>query len=300
MSDKNTTGGLSALSAEIGQIARVAEASIVRVHARRGPTGSGFVWRPGLIVSAEEAVEVDDGIHITLANGTRAAATLVGRDPSTDVALLRCDAATAQLSGGIGTASIGQLAIALGCGRRGQRVSLAMIASVAGPWQSLQGGHLDQFVDLDMRFDRGMEGAALLSPEGALIGMVAAGPRHTSIAIPAATIERVAAQLLARGRIARGYVGLGLQPVHIAPAPGAAAGHSGVMVMSLDANGPGMAAGMLQGDIVLSWNGEAVGGMRDVMRRLGSEAVGQTVDLALQRAGQPASVRLTIGERPTT
>jgi len=175
-----------------------------------------------------------------------------------------------------------------------------MVSTVAGAWQSLHGGRIDQYIGLDLRFDRQLEGAALLSAEGALIGMIAAGPRHSHLVIPTATLERVAPVLESKGRIARGYLGAGLQPVRVEPAAGAAETRTGVMVVSVDAKGPAAAAGLKQGDIILSWNGEEIGSVRDVIHRLTPETVGSAVDLSLSRAGQSAAVRLTIGERPTT
>lgn len=296
------TTALATLSADIASLAASAGPGIVRVHARKGPPASGIVWRPGLIVTAEEAIETDDAIAVTLPDGTRAEATLAGRDPTTDVAVLRCAAAATPLASPVAAAPavLGQLAVALGSGRHGSRAGLAMVSSVSGSWQSMQGGKIDQYIGLDLRFDRHLEGGALLSADGALIGMIAAGPRHTHLAIPTATIERVAAVLEAKGRVARGYLGAGLQPVHVEAAPGTAEKRTGVMVVSVDANGPAAAAGLKQGDIVLAWNGDAISSMRDVMHRLSPETVGNAVDLSLSRAGQPAAARLTIGERPTT
>ena len=291
---------LATLSTELGKIATAASASAVRVHARRGPAASGIVWRPGLIVTADEAVEADDGIKVTLPDGSTTTATLAGRDPSTDIALLRCAGATGSAPAAAGMASVGQLAIALGHGRHGALAAMVMVSAVSGPWQSQRGGRIEQFIGLDMRSDRRLEGASLLSSGGGLIGMVAAGPHHTHLAIPAATIDRVAVQLDAHGKIARGYLGLGLQPVEVPPASGATEKRRGIMVVSVDAAGPGHSAGVLQGDIVVAWNGEPVGSVHAVFRRLGTETVGQGVDLALLRAGQPAAARLIIGERPTT
>jgi S1-C subfamily serine protease len=292
---------LSGLSAELSKIATSASASAVRVHARRGPPASGLVWRPGLIVTADEAVEVDEGIEVRLPDGTTVPATLAGRDPSTDIALLRCAGATNGVAAAAsGAIAIGQLALAVGQGRHGTLAGLAMVSTVSGPWQSQRGGRIDGFVGLDMRFDRRLEGSGLFAADGALIGMLAAGPHHSSLAIPAATIERVATQLEANGKIARGYLGLGLQPVVVPPAAGASDPRRGVMVVSVDAAGPGQMAGVLQGDILLTWNSEPVGSVHGVFRRLGSEAVGQGIDLGLLRAGQHTATRLIVGERPTT
>ena len=291
---------LATLSTDLSRIATAASPTIVRMRTRRGPSASGVAWRPGFIVTAEEAIETDDNIEVTLADGTATTATLAGRDPSTDIALLRCDAATGSAPAAAGPVALGQLAVALGASRHGSLAALAMISSLSGQWQSQRGGRIEQFIGLDMRFDPRLEGAALLAADGGLIGMVAAGPHHHHLVIPAATIERVATQLQAKGRVARGYLGLGLQPVEIAPAPGVADKRRAVMVVSVDDSGPGKAAGVLQGDIIVAWNTEPVGSVRGIMRKLTTETVGEGVDLALLRAGAPAAARLTIGERPTT
>jgi S1-C subfamily serine protease len=290
---------LASLSNDLGKIADLASSATVRIHARRGPSFSGFVWRPGLIVTAEEAIEAEESIEVVLPDGAAVPATLAGRDPTTDIALLRCAAAAVPLATASEAISLGQLAIVAGRGRHGAQVALAMVSAVSGPWQSQRGGNLEQFIGLDMRFDRRLEGAPILSASGGLIGMVAAGPHHTHLAIPAATIERVAAQLDAKGRIARGYLGLGLQPVEASPAAGATDKRRGLMVVSVDSAGPGQAAGVMQGDIIVAWNTEPVGSVRGVFRRLGPQAVGQGIDLAILRAGQPAAARLIVGERPT-
>lgn len=296
------TNALSALSADIARLSSSTAPGIVRVHARKGPPASGIVWKPGLIVTAEEAIETDDDIAVTLPDGTRAAATLAGRDATTDIALLRCDAAATPISAPVtaGAAALGQLAVALGSGRHGARAGLAMISSVSGSWQSMHGGRIDQYIGLDLRFDRHLEGGALLSAEGGLIGMIAAGPRHSHLAIPTATIERVAAVLEAKGRVARGYLGAGLQPVQVEATAGTAEKRRAIMVVSVDASGPAAVAGVKQGDIILAWNNDPVSSVRDVIHRLTPDTVGRAVDLTLSRAGQPAAARLTIGERPTT
>ena len=134
-----------------------------------------------------------------------------------------------------------------------------------------------------------------------MIGMAVPGPRRGGLAIPAPTIERVADQLLAHGRIARGYLGLGLQPVRLDEELVKASSLSssrGLLVVSLDPNGPGRRAGMLIGDIVTAWNGEAVRNVRDVLHRLGSETVGQQISFAVIRAGQITSANIEISERP--
>lgn len=293
---------LASLSSELAALAASAAPSLVRVHARRGPAASGFIWKSGLVVTADEAVEVDEGLKVTLPDGSQAEAMLAGRDPSTDLAILRCAGAQTALAVPANASAVapGQLAIALGRGRHGMLSRLAMIASTGDAWQSEQGGRIDSYLGLDLRFDRHLEGGVLLSVSGGFLGLIAAGPRHTHLAIPAATIERVLPQLEAKGRIARGYLGAGLQAVKVPAEAGDGEPRRAIMVVGLDDKGPAKVAGLMQGDILLSWNGQAVASVRDVAHRLGTDTPGTAADLAISRAGVPSSLRLIIGERPTT
>jgi S1-C subfamily serine protease len=125
--------------------------------------------------------------------------------------------------------------------------------------------------------------------------MVVFGPRRQVLVIPAATIERVAAMLETHGKVARGYLGLGLQPTKLDGDDGL-----GVMVMSVDPNGPGAAAGVRQGDVIIKWNDQPIQGVRMLLQTLGPATVGSTVKLALRRGGEPAEVHLTVSERPET
>ena len=125
--------------------------------------------------------------------------------------------------------------------------------------------------------------------------MVVFGPRRQVLVIPAATIERVAATLETHGKVARGYLGLGLQPTKLDGDEGL-----GVMVMSVDRHGPGAAAGVRQGDVIIKWNDQKIQGIRVLLRALGPDVVGSTVQLALRRAGEPVEAQLTVRERPET
>ena len=147
-------------------------------------------------------------------------------------------------------------------------------------------------IELDLRLRRSAEGGVTLNAAGQAIGMAVFGPRRRVLVIPSATIERVAAKLESHGRIARGYLGLGLQPVAIEGGD-----ESGAMVMSVDPQGPGAAAGLYQGDIIVSWNSEPIRHVYSLLRALGPDSVGQTVTLGLRRAGETKQVPLTIAER---
>jgi S1-C subfamily serine protease len=188
---------------------------------------------------------------------------------------------------------VGALAVAVG-GREGEAVAALGMVAVSGPaWRSMRGGEIDARVELDLSLRSHAEGGVALDAAGHVLGMVAFGLRRRVLAIPSATIARVAAQLEAHGKVARGYLGLGLQPVRLDREGGV-----GAMVMSVDANGPGAKAGLRQGDIIQAWDGQPIASFDALLRKLGPASVGKTVALSLRRGGEAIAVDLEIGERP--
>jgi S1-C subfamily serine protease len=186
--------------------------------------------------------------------------------------------------------SLGSLAL-VAAADNGTPTAALGIVSLAGPrWRSLRGGEIDARLELDVRLRHRQQGGLALNAQGEPFGMAVLGPRRVLV-IPSATIERVAAQLETRGRIARGYLGLGLQPVRLDDGVGA-------MVMNVDNAGPSAAAGIRQGDVIVTVNNERLSGIRALSRMLGPESVGSTVDVAARRGGEPISFKVTISERP--
>jgi S1-C subfamily serine protease len=247
-----------------------------------------------LIVTADEALAEEGEISLVSPSGETAAATLVGRDPTTDIALLRADDVNAPAVP-LQSMSLraGALALAVGARSNAPIAAFGAVSFVGPAWRSLRGGEIDGRVELDLSLRRAGEGGLALDVSGRAFGMVVFGPRRTVLVIPAATIERVAGKLQTHGRIARGYLGLGLQAANLD-----GDGGIGAMVMSVDPTGPGSAAGVRQGDLIVNWNGGRIRDVRTLLRALGPESVGQTVKLSLSRGGEAIEVTLTIGERP--
>jgi len=274
--------------------------SVVAVYGGRRRPSSGIIWQPGIVVTAEETIVRDADLALTLPGGNRVPATLAGRDPSTDIAVLRYEAAAPKAVAATPFATdlrAGHLAVAVGS-TEGEAVATLGIVSFAGPaWRSRLGGQIDARLVIDARLPTVAEGGALVSADGALIGIAVFGPRRRVLAIPAATIARVAPIIQDRGHIARGYLGVGLQRVPLAPADGAEA-RRGAMVVTLDPAGPAKAAGILQGDIIVRLGGSAVTGLRTLYQQLGSDAVGKRMAVDLIRAGVPKTVDVTIAPRP--
>ena len=263
--------------------------SLVSVISHRS-RASGFVWRAGLIVTSDEGLADEGEIHIGLPGGEVIPATLVGRDPSTAVALLkveRTDLPTVALAAAIPAA--GALVLAVGAEEGAPTTALGVVSVSRGPWQSIRGGEIDARIELDARLRGTAEGGLAVNAAGEAFGMTVFGPRRRALVIPSATLGRVASQLEAHGHIARGYLGLGLQPVTIE------GGASGVMVMSVDAKGPGAAAGIHQGDGLVSWDGKPVAELPAIaaIARAGECREGRGGRVAARRPGasDPASDR---------
>ncbi len=307
MSETASASPLQSFSAALAELVARGAGHVVSVQSHRA-RASGIAWRPGLIVTADEALgdealgdkalgdealAGDGKIAVTLPDGTTVPATIAGRDPTTDIALLRI--ARADLPPpppAAAPAPPGALALVLGAQDGAPSVALGVVARAGGAWRSLRGGEIDARIELDAAPRRAAEGGLVLDAAGGALGMAVFGPRRRVLVIPGATIDRVAGMLAAHGRIARGYLGLALQPV---PVEG---GGAGIMVISVDPRGPGAAAGIFQGDVIVAWAGEKVRGVRALLRTLGPATIGEVVPLTLQRAGAPVALNITIGERP--
>jgi S1-C subfamily serine protease len=285
-----TASILTSFSSAIAGIAAKAAPAIVSVHSRRS-RATGFVFKPGFVVTADETLADEGEVQVKLPDGTARPATVAGRDHTTDIALLRVDtAALTPIKLLASIPALGSLAVVV-AGERGTPTSALGTVSLAGPrWRSLRGGDIDARVELDVSLPHSHEGGLALDAAGDAIGMAVRGARRV-IVIPTATIERVAGQLETHGRIARGYLGLGLQPVKLDDGVGA-------MVMSVDKSGPSATAGIRQGDVIVGWNDQSLSGVRALLHALGPESVGSVVDLAVRRGGEPARFKVTIGERP--
>lgn len=278
-------------STALADMAAAAARHIVEVQSHRS-LASGFVWQNGLIVTPNETLAEDGAIAVEFADGKVHTATLAGRDPATDVALLRVEGATeppAEFSAALVRAGEAVLIVA---GAESAPLVASGIVAAAGPaWQSMRGGMIDARIELDLRLRARAEGGLALNGAGEAIGMAVRGPRGRTLIIPGATIERVAGQLAAHGHVPVAYLGAGLRDVPVD-------GGRGAMAMTVDGGGPAAQADLRQGDIIMTWNGERIRHTGALLRRLRATPVGAPVVLGVQRSGQPIEVRVTIGERP--
>ena len=302
-SSSEGAGALLALSNDLAGAVEYAGRSVVAVYARPRTPSSGVHWRPGVIVTADHTVKRDEEISVSLPGGRMLPAVLAGRDASTDLAVLR-------LQGGESPAEIGDAAslrvghVVLAVARpseRGVSASWGVISALGGPWRTWHGGQIDQFIRPDVSLYPGFSGGPLVDAHGRVMGINTAGPRNMVLTIPPSTVNRVVEQLLERGRIARGYLGLGMQPVRLPesirqtlslPRTG------GVIVVAVESNSPAERAGLLIGDVLVALDGVPVSDTADVQALLGPERVGTAVGASIIRAGLLAERVITIGERP--
>jgi S1-C subfamily serine protease len=297
---------LLALSHDLARAVERAGCAVVAVNARPRLPSSGVHWRQGVIVTAEHTIKREEEIAVTLPDGRSVPATFAGRDASTDLAVLK-------LPGGeFPTADVGDSAalkaghLVLAVARPGERgrglsASLGVISAVGGAWRTWSGGQIDQFVRLDLTLYPGFSGGPLVDAQGRVVGINTSGPRNMVLAIPTSTVNRVIDQLLDKGRIARGYLGLGMQPIRLPETLRRTlnlTAQSGIIVVAVQPGSPAEQAGMLIGDVLLALDGKPMSDTTDVLAVLGPERVGQEVRASIIRGGVLSELMIPVGERP--
>jgi S1-C subfamily serine protease len=276
--------------------------SVVRVEGRNRLAASGVAWSAdGVVVTAHHVVERDDNLQLGLPNGDTVAATLAGRDPATDLAVLRTEARGLTAAAWVDAEDlhVGNLILALG--RPGQTVqaTLGIVSALGGAWHTMAGGEIDRYLQTDVVMYPGFSGGPLAAADGRLAGINSSAlARGVSVTIPSATVRRVVDTILAHGHMPRGYLGVGIQPVRLGEAHAAELGQAtGLMVMSVEPDAPAAQAGVLQGDVLVSLDGVAVRQMDDLQNLLTGDRVGKPVTLRLVRAGRIVELAATLGRK---
>lgn len=298
-------GVLLGLSNDLAGAVERSGRSIVGVKARQHTPSSGVHWRQGIIVAAAHTIERDQDISVILPDGSTKPASLAGGDSGTDLAVLKVEGVTLPTAevGDAADLKVGQIVLAVARpGEDGLSATMGAVSTVGGPWRTWSGGRLDAFIRPDLTLYPGFSGGPLVDASGRVAGLNTSGlSRSGAVTIPASTVNRVVEQLLTRGRIARGYLGLGMQPVRIPESLRQSLGLSsdaGLIVVSVEPDAPAEKAGILVGDILVSLDGKPVTDPRDVQSLLDSESVGKTLQAVLIRGGERKEISVTVGERP--
>ena len=293
------------LSNALASATEQAAATVVAVHSEPRGSASGVVWRPGVIVTSEHALRRDEDIRITLADGRVVQAALVGRDPSTDLAVLECADAT-NATGAPGdptTLKPGSLILAVGRTRAsGPVAAFGAVSLVAQERKTWTGVSLTPYVRLDVSIQPTAVGGAVVDAAGKIFGVITPRfGRFGSTLTPAATVNNVVDTLLEKGRIPRGYLGVGLQPVRLPEALRQALKRderTAVIVLEIEPNSPADRAGLMIGDIIVSLAGNTVSRLEDIHSQLHGSAIGKPFAIGFVRAGALQQAEITVAERP--
>ena len=297
MSDmvKSLSDALAASVATTGQ-------SILRMETRRRMPATGVAYRAdGVIVTSNHVVDRDDNLRVGLPNGDTVEAKLIGRDPSTDLALLKVAGVTLTPPAwaDVKDIKVGHLVLALGRPGREVTATLGVVSAFESAEKMRIGAQLDYYLQTDVTMYPGFSGGALLSASGHVYGInTSALMDGVSLTITTATIVRVAEHLLKHGKMSRGFLGVGTQPVKL-PALVAEAlkQETGLMVMTVESDSPAEKGGLFLGDTLVSLEGKALHTPETLRGMLSSEMVGRAITLRVLRGGQLQDVSVTIGER---
>jgi len=292
------------LSNALAQATERAAANVVAVHTESRGSASGVVWRAGVIVTAEHALRRDEEIHATLPDGRIVPATLAGRDPSSDLAVLKCAEASAAVSsfGDVTALRPGSLTLVVGRTRAsGAVAALGAVSLVVTERRTWTGAALAPYIRLDVGLQPTAIGGAVVDAQGRIVGI--ATPRFArfgAIAIPAPAIDRVIDTLLKKGHIPQGYLGVGLQPVRLPEALRQSLQRSektAAIVLEVEPESPAHKAGIVIGDILVALAGHPVARLEDVHSQLHGEAIGKPLALKFVRGGAAQEVNIVVGER---
>ena len=296
--ESKSRSALGELSSQLAEAVEAAAQSVVAIHARRRIPSSGIVWRDGIVVSANHTVRRDSDVSITLPAGESTSATVVGRDPSTDLVALRVDAAgvRAMPRGDASAARVGALVLAVGRPGKSVSASFGIISAVADGWRTWQGSRIDRVLRLDLAVYDGFSGGPLVSPEagGRLIGLdTSTLARGAPLALPVDVVDRVLDQLLTRGHVRRPFIGIAVQPVALGPSIVAHHGlrtDAALVVISVAEGTPAESAGLSIGDVLVEANGQPLSRPTVLFDALANLGDGASLELKRLRGDSRSTV----------
>lgn len=303
MADNSENNLLASLSDAMVRAVEKADASTVMVNARRRFPASGISYSNDLILTANHVVEREEDISIGFADGNQASARLAGRDPSSDLALLRLESRTAvSAERAVADARVGQFVFALGRPTlEGIQASQGVVSAIGGPLRFERGGVLEKYLQTDAVPYPGFSGGPLIDADGRIVGVNTSGfAPGNSLAIPVSLAWSVAEALKQHGKIKRGYLGIRSQPVDLSAAVQSRLGRTqatGLLLISVESDSQAAQGGLMVGDILVGINGSPVEDHDHLLGSLGGETVGKPVAIEVIRGGEPRSVTVTVGER---
>ncbi|MGD8759711.1 MAG: trypsin-like peptidase domain-containing protein [Anaerolineales bacterium] len=276
--------------------------AVVRVEGRRRVPASGILWdAQGLIVTAHHVIEREQGLKVGLRDGSVVPAQLVGRDPTTDLALLRAE--TGKLApaawSDLEDLKVGHVVLALGRPGETTQATLGIVSTLGDSWRTPGGGQIDRYLQTDVVMYPGFSGGPLVDAGGEVLGLNTSDLlRGISLTVPSATVRMVIEALLAHGRVRRGYLGVGVRPVMLPRALAEKLGQqSGLLLLSVEEGGAAAQAGLVMGDTIVDLAGERISSLEALMANLSGDRIGQTVPVRIIRGGKQKELAVVVGER---
>lgn len=292
---------LKSMSDELAGVVESAGADVVRVEGRRRLPASGIRWSSGgVIVTAHHVVERDERLRVGAGDEDGQPAELVGRDPTTDLAVLRVEgfeAGSAEWAEA-GALKVGHVVLALGRPGHTVQATLGIVSALGEAWRTRAGGTVDRYLQTDVVMYPGFSGGPLVSTAGQIMGMNTSAHRGVSLTIPTTTVKRVVDSILTHGKVQRGYLGVGVQAVHLPQALVDELGQeTGLILVSVEPDSAADQGGLLLGDTLLSLDGEPTRQLDELLDLLGHEMAGREVVARILRGGGVREQKLTVGER---
>ncbi len=290
------------LSNSMADAAEKAAASTVLVNARRRMPASGIAFAGDLVLTADHVIEREDGITVMLANGAETAASLAGRDPGSDLAVLRLEKEHTTPAQAAMQVRIGQLVLALGRpSDAGIEASLGVISAIGGPVRTPRGS-LDKYIRTDATPYPGFSGGPLVDAEGLVVGVNTSGiGRGVTLTIPSDYAWKVADQLARTGSVKRGYLGVRSEAVELSEAAQKALKRTqatGLLLVGVERKSPAEAGRLIVGDILVGIDGQPIPDHDALFAHLTGEVVGKSIPLDVLRGGELRTFPVEIGARP--
>ncbi len=290
---------LQELSDSLAQAVETAGSAIVRIEGRRRLPATGVVWAAdGVIITANHVVKADE-VTVGLPDGRSTKGTVVGRDPSTDLAVVKAEATDLQPAKRAEELAVGHLVLALGRPGRTVQATLGIVSALGDSWRTPMGGQIDRYLQTDVVMYPGFSGGPLVSSGGVVLGLNSSGlARGVSLAVPVETLESTAETLLTHGRMRRGYLGVSTQSARLPIALKEEVNQeTGLLIVNVEPDSPADKGGLVLGDTIVGLDGTAVRHHDDLLALLTGDRVDKKVPISIVRGGEVQSLNVKIGNR---